>query len=406
MSAFIDAGEKKGTKRKADKAVTTKDPTTPKKPAEGARGSQFHTQNSAAFSADANGQPATAATQPAPDKRRHPGKDEKKAQQKEHETKEAEHGQDKQTYASLPSTDKEETEKLGSPPSPPAMDIKEKRKYTREEWDEWNAHKQAKDSGHTHQDRSDWQRKGKMTDTEDPDQDEEFRSRQPPPAAQAHVCDSFAAPSPAILPPAMPPSAPAARPIKVILPLEIAKYAKRREKERLEKLENSRKDLEHYKGKARRERDRRKDLETDVEHYKRKGKRLEEDVEHYTKQARRERDRRRDLEKDVEHYKRKARRERRGLLFCFVDPCRLLVFLCRCINSDNDCRYPCCYVCFYHHCDCCVLLLPLRLLLRLRLLLPATCVLLPACCYMLYWRGRPQLMPWAGDVCFKLALLW
>ncbi|CAE7798091.1 SSRP1 [Symbiodinium sp. CCMP2592] len=212
MRAFIDAGEKKGTKRKADKAVTMKDPTTPKKPAEGALGSGFPAQNSAAFSADAIGH------QPQLPPSLAPGKD----AQQEHE------------YAPLPSAEKEETEK-----------------------------------------------------------------------AQSTACDSPALPLPAMLLPAVP--LPAMPPI---LPLEIAKYAKRREKERLEKLENNRRDLEHYKGKARRERDRRRDLEKEVERYKRKGKRLEEDVEHYKKKARRERDQRKDLENDVGHYKRKATRER------------------------------------------------------------------------------------------------
>ncbi|CAE7569602.1 SSRP1, partial [Symbiodinium sp. CCMP2456] len=112
MKAFLDAGgEKKGTKRKADKASKPKkDPAAPKKPAGGAFGC-FLAKNRAAFTKEVEGQPITAITKLASEKWKNLSEDEKKVYQAEYETKKAEYEEAKKSYVPLPSAEKEETGK-------------------------------------------------------------------------------------------------------------------------------------------------------------------------------------------------------------------------------------------------------------------------------------------------------
>ena len=112
MKAFLDAGgEKKGTKRKADKgSKPKKDPAAPKKPAGGAFGC-FLAKNRAAFTKEVEGQPVTAITKLASEKWKKLSEDEKKVYQEEYETKKAEYEEAKKSYVPLPSAENEETAK-------------------------------------------------------------------------------------------------------------------------------------------------------------------------------------------------------------------------------------------------------------------------------------------------------
>ena len=112
MKAFLDAGgEKKGTKRKAEKgSKPKKDPAAPKKPAGGAFGC-FLAKNRAAFTKEVEGQPVTAITKLASEKWKKLSEDEKKVYQEEYETKKAEYEEAKKSYVPLPSAENEETVK-------------------------------------------------------------------------------------------------------------------------------------------------------------------------------------------------------------------------------------------------------------------------------------------------------
>mmetsp|Transcript_918 Transcript_918/g.2176 ORF Transcript_918/g.2176 Transcript_918/m.2176 type:complete len:312 (+) Transcript_918:71-1006(+) len=112
MKAFLDAGgEKKGIKRKAEKASKPKkDPAAPKKPAGGAFGC-FLAKNRAAFTKEVEGQPITAITKLASEKWKKLGEDEKKVYQEEYEAKKAEYEEAKKSYVPLPSAENEETAK-------------------------------------------------------------------------------------------------------------------------------------------------------------------------------------------------------------------------------------------------------------------------------------------------------
>ncbi|CAE7158970.1 SSRP1 [Symbiodinium pilosum] len=108
MEAFLEAGgEKKGTKRKADKtAKKKKDPAAPKKPAGGAFGC-FLAKNRPAFMLEVKGQPITAVTKLASDRWKSLSEDEKKVFQEEYETKKAEYEEAKKSYVPLPSAENE-----------------------------------------------------------------------------------------------------------------------------------------------------------------------------------------------------------------------------------------------------------------------------------------------------------
>eukprot|EP00439_Symbiodinium_sp_Y106_P077144 s71_g16.t1 len=112
MKAFLDAGgEKKGIKRKAEKASKPKkDPAAPKKPAGGAFGC-FLAKNRAAFTKEVEGQPVTAITKLASEKWKKLSEDEKKVFQAEYETKKADYEEAKKSYVPLPSAENEETAK-------------------------------------------------------------------------------------------------------------------------------------------------------------------------------------------------------------------------------------------------------------------------------------------------------
>ena len=112
MKAFLDAGgEKKTTKRKAEKsAKPKKDPDAPKKPAGGAFGC-FLAKNRAAFTEECKGQPVTAVTKLASERWKKLSEDKKKVFQKEYEAKKAEYEEAKKSYVPpLPSVTNEEAE--------------------------------------------------------------------------------------------------------------------------------------------------------------------------------------------------------------------------------------------------------------------------------------------------------
>ena len=108
MAAFLEAGgEKKSTKRKAEKSSKRKkDPAAPKKPAGGAFGC-FLSKNRAAFTEECKGQPVTAITKLASDRWKALGEDEKKIYQADYEAKKAEYEEAMKSYVPLPSADDE-----------------------------------------------------------------------------------------------------------------------------------------------------------------------------------------------------------------------------------------------------------------------------------------------------------
>ena len=112
MAAFLEAGgEKKSTKRKAEKsAKPKKDPDAPKKPAGGAFGC-FLAKNRAAFTEECKGKPVTAVTKLASDRWKELGEDKKKVFQEEYEAKKAAYEEAKKSYVPLPSAQDEEVEK-------------------------------------------------------------------------------------------------------------------------------------------------------------------------------------------------------------------------------------------------------------------------------------------------------
>ena len=108
MAAFLEAGgEKKSTKRKAEKSSKPKkDPAAPKKPAGGAFGC-FLSKNRAAFTEECKGQPVTAVTKLASDRWKALSEDEKKIYQADYEAKKAEYEEAMKSYVPLPSADDE-----------------------------------------------------------------------------------------------------------------------------------------------------------------------------------------------------------------------------------------------------------------------------------------------------------